>query len=322
MVRGGVRRVDVVGAVLLAVTLIGGCQNRDTDQRRGDGWTVGGGDSGAEVEPVPDTTSADTGGGDAAAGWRQVSTGSSHSCAVDSLGGVVCWGEDDEGESSPPDRAFTRVSVGTDVSCGLTVSNAIECWGEMNEAEPPDGRFKALSVSGSRACGITLEGALNCWGEEFRGDPPPTTGTFAEVSLGGLASMAIRRAGGLVQWGHRLSYVGQHAFSEIDTEASHACGVDRASDRVVCWGDNESGQAEPPEGRFEQVGIGYYFSCGLTKAGAIECWGDGSDSKTDSPSGSYRSISVGAFHSCAVSTGGEIDCWGRRKEATPWEPGG
>jgi hypothetical protein len=41
----------------------------------------------------------------------------------------VCWGENDDGESTPPTGQFEAVAVGSDFSCGLTQFNSVECWG-------------------------------------------------------------------------------------------------------------------------------------------------------------------------------------------------
>ena len=52
----------------------------------------------------------------------------------------------------------------------------------------------------------------------------------------------------------------------------HACGL-RADGTIVCWGSNNHGQTDAPDGFFSAVSAGNYFSCGLRTDGTITCWG-------------------------------------------------
>lgn len=75
----------------------------------------------------------------------------------------------------------------------------------------------------------------------------------------------------------------------------HACGL-RENGEVECWGTNhafafrdgisviiDTGQANPPAGRFTAVDAGHSHTCGLREDGAIECWGWNDDGQTDAP---------------------------------------
>jgi hypothetical protein len=42
---------------------------------------------------------------------------------------------------------------------------------------------------------------------------------------------------------------------------------------VACWGANETGQASPPAGKFQQVAAGELHSCGLRADATVTCWG-------------------------------------------------
>jgi len=55
------------------------------------------------------------------------------------------------------------------------------------------------------------------------------------------------------------------------------------SGTVVCWGDNENGQASPPAGTFSQVSAGGFHSCGVTTSGAVECWGNNEEGQASPP---------------------------------------
>ena len=92
---------------------------------------------------------------------------------------------------------------------------------------------------------------------------------------------------------------------------------------VRCEGDNEDGQATPPDdlGPVVQLGLGSLHSCALTVSGQVRCWGangelyhfgelkDGRSTPPDDL-GPVAQLSVGGFHSCAVTVLGEVRCWG------------
>jgi len=41
----------------------------------------------------------------------------------------------------------------------------------------------------------------------------------------------------------------------------------------MCWGDNAYGQLDAPSGKFTEVAVGVFYSCGLRDDGTIQCWG-------------------------------------------------
>ena len=98
-------------------------------------------------------------------------------------------------------------------------------------------------------------------------------------------------------------------FTAIDAGYAHTCGL-RADGSVVCWGDNQHGQAHALDGRFRAVSAGGNHSCGLRSDNTILCWGDNQYGQTGAPTGQFQAVSAGGDHTCGLRTDGTIDCWG------------
>ena len=61
------------------------------------------------------------------------------------------------------------------------------------------------------------------------------------------------------------------SFIDIALGTRAACAVN-ANGTIVCWGDPEWGQTDPPDGSFYDVEMGGSFGCGLGESNA--CWGN------------------------------------------------
>ena len=61
-----------------------------------------------------------------------MSSGSFHTCEVDSSGAVQCWGYNSSSQSSPPSGTFVQVSAGSYHSCGIDSSGSVQCWGVIH----------------------------------------------------------------------------------------------------------------------------------------------------------------------------------------------
>jgi hypothetical protein len=103
----------------------------------------------------------------------------------------------------------------------------------------------------------------------------------------------------------------------------HSCGI-RRDGSVLCWGQNDVGQAAAAVGPFIQVAGGRGHTCGLKADGAIECWGDNQYGQLTPAPGTYKQISLGWYHTCGLKTDDSIACWGNddyrqtRAEAGPF----
>ena len=175
---------------------------------------------------------------------------------------------------------FLQVSAGMRHTCGLRVDQTIACWG-------PRGADERLTET----VGLI--------------DAP--TGRFSQVSAGAFRSCAVRLNGRVECWGRS-----EHGFEDDikdippDVEAKSEL---RAFEKAV-YG--------PPDGRFQQVSVGFQSSCGVRTDGRLECWGIWSHTISPSefgpPDGEFTSVSVGGFHACAIRTDRTVACWGANEE--------
>ena len=257
-----------------------------------------------------------------------VTSGHSFSCGIVSGGSVVCWGDNREGQATPPPGSFLSISGNTSRICGVKADSTIVCWGDQDPryGAPPFGSFRSVSVGDLHACGVTNDGSALCWGLNESGQADPPKESFSSVSAGGFHTCGVTTEGLAVCWG--VDYGGRAtppsgSYDYIDAGQWHTCGV-KTGGTVVCWGDNGDGEngedrATPPDGIFLSVSANTDHTCGLKADGMVSCWGyDHFGQSTPLPD-SFISISAGNYHSCGLKTDGVVSCWGYDDsgEATP-----
>ena len=60
----------------------------------------------------------------------------------------------------------------------------------------------------------------------------------------------------------------------VSSGGAHYCALHMTTGSILCWGENEQGQASPPRiGRYTAIVSGESHSCALRSDGALVCWG-------------------------------------------------
>ncbi len=235
----------------------------------------------------------------AGAALSQLATGHFHNCGINKDdSSLICWGDNDAGQSAPPAGAWRQVSAGGEYSCAVKKDDSsVACWGSgtHNRTTAPSGSFLQVGAGTFHACGIRDDSTIACWGYNTSGQANAPDGTFKKLSVGDQHVCAIRTDGSLVCWGD--NHYGQTAFPTgkyVDVAAGHyhSCAV-RDDHSLVCWGENSSpygtwyGMARPPDdGEFSLVATGSqgFHSCAITRGGeSITCWGSDSDGQASPP---------------------------------------
>ncbi|MBF0362604.1 MAG: hypothetical protein HQK49_16410 [Oligoflexia bacterium] len=95
--------------------------------------------------------------------------GGAHSCAIKNDGSVVCWGENDDNQSTPPKglEDVKSISLGDFHSCAIKNDGSVVCWGDNddNRSTPPKGLkdVKSIALGGYHSCALKNDGSVVCW---------------------------------------------------------------------------------------------------------------------------------------------------------------
>ena len=258
--------------------------------------------------------------------FSEISAGGAHICAIRKENGeMVCWGDDDYGQSTPPDGerfVWTRdgalpvepfppyidVSSGAIHTCALRADGAAICWGagktivavenpsvHLGQSSPPsDERFVTISSGPFHTCGLRADGTTVCWGAR-REDIP--------------GSISLRAVMGQSDPPVKAQFVG------ISSGEFRTCGW-RENGLATCWGRRTEGERSTPKGeRFKAIAVGRHHNCGLRLDNTVLCWGwepdpDDSTLLDETPRGEFSALDAGGRHTCGLRSNGQVECWG------------
>lgn len=226
-----------------------------------------------------------------------LAAGDGFSCGLLAAGGILCWGDDSDGQvtGAPQTGHFVSVAAGRRHACALRPDGTLKCWGNNSQQQaPPDaaseyyGHFESIACGDDFTCGVHLDGKPLCFGSYAHGKSTPPDGTYSMIATG----------------------------------ADTACGVRLDNSHVVCWGDDTWGIVSSANGGalYRVVAVGPEHACAITvdHDRQMQCWGNGAQAKaeqagatrTDVRPGSYLAVSAGGVHTAALTVGDRFTCFG------------
>ena len=249
--------------------------------------------------------------GDGTENWFDISTGSSHSCAIKGTGELNCWGYNNRHQvnSSSSTYIATPAKVNDDLdwasvtsgvyhNCAIKSNGELYCWGYNSYGQlglgtsstyenitivGTDTDWSIVSAGGYHSCGIKENGTLWCWGDNNKG----------QLGLGssGGSHYSPEQVGSDTNW------------VKISSGYRYSCAI-KSDNTLYCWGSNQYGRL-----------------------------GDGSSTDSSTPvqvQGSWTDVSCGVGdylvddNTCATDVSGKEYCWGNDKmgvlglEEHPW----
>jgi len=85
------------------------------------------------------------------------------------------WGDDSHGgQSTPPVGTFTQVSLAFEHSCGLQADGSVACWGNNEDGETTPPRARSPGLAGAyHSCGVKADGSVACGDNTYGETTPP-----------------------------------------------------------------------------------------------------------------------------------------------------
>lgn len=148
---------------------------------------------------------------------------------------------------APKSGSFKKVDINLREACALSTAGELVCWALHSDILTPLDRdvdqLADFAMGSTFACGIRPDGTGTCWGH----GPSFDGGDYVAVSARGRAVCFTRREDRHLDcigadWAP--GFVPEQSFRKVSVGPT-ACGVLETSE-VVCWGNNEHGQADVP----------------------------------------------------------------------------
>ena len=243
---------------------------------------------------------------------KQISAGSSHTCAIASDDKAYCWGYNSEGNLGNNSTANSRVPVAVNTS-GVLAGKTI----------------KQISAGSSHTCAIASDDKAYCWGYNSEGNLGNNSTANSRVPV------AVNTSGVLAG----------KTIKQISAGSSHTCAI-ASDDKAYCWGYNSEGNlgnnstansrvpvAVNTSGvlagkTIKQISAGSSHTCAIASDDKAYCWGYNSEGNLGNNSTAnsrvpvavntsgvlagktIKQISAGSSHTCAIASDDKAYCWG------------
>ena len=255
----------------------------------------------------------------AAVSFKSISTGSSHTCAIDENNTPWCWGNNSVSQSTPPDAsgnifedvlfpaknddtsAAGGVSTGDNYTCIIRTGSQVYCWGGFYDS--------GIVIPGFSSLTDIASDKMTC------------------VNDGGVAKCFVPE-------GEITTIQGVHGVKRIDTHGATTCAITHDSSenisKVACWGINYQVYYPGHEsiGIADSIAVGNNFVCVSDENNIVSCSGDNDKGqlgngtvevnqaapKPIASSVKLSSIKAGHAHVCGSDVNGQLWCWGDNTE--------
>ena len=243
---------------------------------------------------------------------QQLAGGEAHTCGIDLVQRLWCWGRNSEGQLGRGDlttsfpvtpinsqEVFKEVSVGGFHTCAITLTGDGRCWGYNLAGQLGDGTRNTSALPVQVQISTLRTDPLVIFHSPDPDFPLPP-GPF--IAAGYDHSCAITVAGPTLCWGLNESgqvgdgttvnrsapavVAGGHIFAAVTAGLRHSCALDMTG-AAWCWGDNTYGELGDATNTssatpvavtggiaFAYLKAGELFTCGVTGEGVAWCWGD------------------------------------------------
>lgn len=244
-------------------------------------------------------------------GFKHISTGSEHTCAIAYNDKAYCWGYGHSGRlgtGSGGDR-YTPAAV-------------------VNGSMPPNTNIVSVEAGSGHTCAVAASGKAYCWG----------FGTFGQMGNG--SNAAFNPSPVPVSSGDMVQNVG---IKNVSVGTTHSCVV-TLSNKAHCWGgllssmhtsinhtpfkiaDINDDSDRPLV--VDSLSSGDGTNCAIGSDSWVYCWGSNANSRLGAsapygnktpvrvargevpPEAIIQKVSTGATASCALASDGWVYCWG------------
>ena len=151
------------------------------------------------------------------------------------------------------------IAAGVSHTCALQAGRRVVCWGDNEDGQTDvpasvQGETVQIVTRWKHTCAVLVNRKVVCWGKNISGQtniPASVQGNAVQIATGYYHTCAVRTDHRVVCWGlnsdgqTRVPYRVQRETEQIGTNSYHVCAL-RADSTVVCWGWNYFGQTRVP----------------------------------------------------------------------------